>query len=236
MTQDNYSWRKLINRAPQESLSELKSRSIIYVDTIDDQPRQNHPDHKFRPMLIILNKDVPKLSFCQKLFDSLGAEEAPYAMYLIPLTTQHHPDTQPLHHSHVPVAWDQIDPNLQQSKTSYFDPKNIFALREQEIYDLEDHDQNLRHVPVLGRMSDDYFDQFLDQAVTQINKMELVLHPELKTRSLLQRLDWHDKYGSRGGENSLVASYKQQHPATRRFQRPALNQPPIKEPDNGPDL
>lgn len=235
MTNTN-SWRSFVEAAPQKLISQVPSRTIVYLDTKNDHPLPGNPDHKFRPVLLITGKvDIPQLGFCQKLFNSLQPD-TDYSIFFIPLTTQHHPDLQPIHNSHVELPWNRITSNFKQNKRGYLKPREIFALKDKELYALEASDVDLQHVPMLGRLDDETYSQLVKQSYQNIINTEAILHPNLKTKSLLQRLDWHDKYGSRGGENPLVASYKQQHPATHRFQRPALNQPPIKEPDDGPDL
>lgn len=229
-------WQNLIATAPQMPISYVRSRSIVYLDTKDDHPIAGHPDHKFRPMLLINGEqDITKLDFCDQLKLSLGSE-VNYAVFLIPLTTQHHPDVQPLHLNHIEFPWNLIQPNLQQSKSSYLDPNAIFALSENELFDLEKSEPSMQNVPVLGRIDDQTYDQLISQVYEKSLQMEQVIHPDLKRKNITQRINWYEKHYSGGGENPLVASYKQQHPTTHRFQRPALNQPPIKEPDDGPDL
>lgn len=230
-------WQNLIATAPQMPISYVRSRSIVYLDTKDDQPLPGNPDHKFRPMLFINGEqDIAKLDFCNQLKLSLGSE-VNCAVFLIPLTTKHHPDVQPLHLSHIEFPWNLTQPNLKQSKSSYLEPNAIFALNVNELFDLEKSEPSMQNVPVLGRISDQTYGQLMSQVYEKSLQMEQVIHPELKRKNINQLIDWYEKYGSKGGENPLVASYKQQHPTTHRFQRPALNQPPIKEPDDdGPDL
>lgn len=238
LTDNKLKWRSFIEQAPQMPISEIPNGSIVYLDTKDDQPHPGEPDHKFRPFLIFNGAAYERdMNFCRNIAKKLGPDEAPYATYCVPLTTQHRPDQQPLHLSHVRAPWEDLAPQVEIKKAGFFDPNNAFAIKENDLYDLEASDPNLQHVPVLAQLSDQQQTDFDTEAMDQMLIMEQAFHPELQNKNRLQRERWHQRYGSRGGENSLVASYRQTHPHTKRFQQPALNQPPQVPPiDDGPDL
>lgn len=238
MNEHKLKWQSFVEQAPQMPISEIPNGSIAYLDIKDDQPRPGEPDHKFRPVLIFNGTAYENdMNFCRHLVKKLGPNEAPYATYYVPLTTQHHPDQQPLHLGHVRVPWETLAPHVELKKPGFFDPSGAFAIKENELYDLEASDHDLQHVPVLAQLSDQQQTDFDTQAMNQALIMEQVLHPELQNKNRLQREHLHQRYGSHGGENPLVASYRQAHPHTKRFQQPALNRPP-QTPliDDGPDL
>lgn len=231
------SWHQSIANAPTCALSEVPNRSIVYLDTKDDQPLPGHPDHKFRPMLVLNGPTAEDLEICKNLTNTLG-EDASLAMYFIPLTTQHHPDSQPLHISHVPVPWHELTPNVVHDKPSFFDPNNVFAIKVDDLYAMEARHPHLQNVPILAQLSKSQQADLDQQGFDNILSMEAQRNPFLRRQNRLKREEWHEKFGSRGGENNLVAFYKLKHPNTTRFQRPALNQPKIPTPktDDGPDL
>lgn len=231
------SWHQFIANAPTCALSEAPNRSIVYLDTKDDQPLPGNPDHKFRPMLVLSGPTAEDLEICKNLTNMLG-EDSSSAMYFIPLTTQHHPESQPLHISHVPVPWHELMPNVTQHKASFFDPNNVFAIKVDDLYAMEATDPHLQNVPILAQLSKSQQADLDQQGFNNILNMEAQRKPFLKNQNRLKREEWHEKYGLPGGENNLVASYRLKHPNTKRFQTPALNQPiiPDSKIDDGPDL
>lgn len=231
------SWHQFINNAPTCALSEVPNRSIVYLDTKDDQPLPGNPDHKFRPILVFNGPTAEDLEICKNLTNMLG-EDASSAMYFIPLTTQHHPKSQPLHISHVPVPWQKLAPNVIQTKPSFFDPNSVFAIKVDDLYAMEATDPYLQNVPILAQLSKSQQADLDQQGFDNILNMEAQRNPFLKNQNRLKREEWHERYGSPGGENNLVASYRLKHPNTTRFQTPALNQPiiPDSKINDGPDL
>lgn len=229
-------WEKFINSRPTISIGECHGWEILYLDTKDDHPKFGEPDHKFRPMLFLNSSSIAKNRLWPQLFKELGSD-IEVTSFLIPITSQYHPDQQPIHNSYVKVPWEIIAPN-QPIKTSYFSPLSGFALTDKEMYSLEDHDLNFQFIRKIGTVPREYQKALIATFFQKILEAEKIKRPYLADKNELQRLDWHDKYGSRGGKNNLVASYKQHHPTTTRFSRPALNQPPLPsvKSDDGPDL
>lgn len=224
---DNYlferMWENFISHAPQKNMNLIQSGDIFYLETINNQDKNNKiTETKYRPIIMVRGLDIKRFHLNKYFFGKVNNKD----IYGIPLTTSSDPDKLSNQHdlkleNDLKITFrDNKSYKVPQGKPSYIRGIKIFKFSQEEqgrIKELKNHPLNYQRF--LIKLNSKQLTKILKATRIQLNETILgisQINPKIQKHN---KLNLHP--------NPTIISIEAKHPDNPRKDLPpkAINEP-----------